>query len=119
MCIRDRLSAVRVRREKQMKRTIVPANMNRVIFTEEMRKNYTILCPQMSPIHFNLLETAFCASGYRLEVLDNDNKKAIDMGLKYVNNDACYPSLIVVGQIMDALLSGKYDLDKTCLLYTS
>ena len=114
--IRSLLSAVRVRREKQMKRTIVPANMNRVIFTEEMRKNYTILCPQMSPIHFNLLETAFCASGYRLEVLCNDNKKAIDMGLKYVNNDACYPSLIVVGQIMDALLSGKYDLDKTAVL---
>ncbi|MDO5422523.1 MAG: acyl-CoA dehydratase activase-related protein [Eubacteriales bacterium] len=114
--IRSLLSAVRVRREKQMERTIVPANINRVLFTEEMRKTYTILCPQMSPIHFGLLEAAFCASGYRLEVLGNDNKKAVDVGLKYVNNDACYPSLIVVGQIMDALLSGKYDLSKTAVL---
>ncbi|MDY3918036.1 MAG: acyl-CoA dehydratase activase-related protein, partial [Candidatus Limivivens sp.] len=114
--IRSLISAIRVRREKKTKRTIVPANINRVIFTEEMRKNYTILCPQMSPIHFGILEAAFCASGYRLEVLGNDNKKAVDVGLKYVNNDACYPSLIVVGQIMDALLSGNYDLDKTAVL---
>ncbi len=67
-----------------------------------MRKNYTILCPQMSPIHFDLLEPAFHASGYNVEVLPNDNKQAVDVGLKYVNNDACYPSLMVVGQIMDA-----------------
>ena len=68
-----------------------------------MRKDYTILCPQMSPVHFSLLEAAFNANGYHLEVLPNDNKHAVDVGLKYVNNDACYPSLIVVGQIMDAL----------------
>ena len=69
--------------------------------------------PQMSPIHFELLEPAFNASGYNLQVLPNDNKQAVDVGLKYVNNDACYPSLIVVGQIMTALTSGKYDLNKT------
>lgn len=114
--IRSLISAIRVREQKKIKRTVVPANMKRVVFTEEMRKNYTILCPQMSPIHFSLLEAAFNASGYRLEVLDNDNRSAVDMGLKYVNNDACYPSLIVVGQIMDALLSGRYDLDKTAVL---
>ncbi len=73
-----------------------------------MRKQYTILCPQMSPIHFELLEPALNASGYHLEVLPNDNKRAVDVGLKYVNNDACYPSLMVVGQIMDAILSGQY-----------
>ena len=73
-----------------------------------MRKDYTLLCPQMSPIHFELLEAAFNACGYRVEVLPNDNRHAIDMGLKYVNNDACYPSLLVIGQIMEALLSGKY-----------
>ena len=77
-----------------------------------MRKNYTILCPQMSPIHFELLEPAFRACGYNMEVLPNDNKQAVDVGLKYVNNDACYPSLIVVGQIMEAILSGKYDTDQ-------
>ena len=81
-----------------------------------MRKDYTILCPQMSPFHFSLLQAAFNSCGYNLEVLPNDNKHAVDVGLKYVNNDACYPSLIVVGQIMDALLSGKYDLNKTAVV---
>ena len=114
--IRSLLAAIRVREQKQLTRTIVPSNINRVIFTEEMRENYTILCPQMSQIHFGMLETAFCASGYKLVVLDNDNKNAVDVGLKYVNNDACYPSLMVVGQIMDAVLSGKYDLSKTAIL---
>ena len=83
-----------------------------------MRKDYTILCPQMSPVHFELLEPAFRAAGYNIDVLPNDNKQAVDMGLKYVNNDACYPSLIVVGQIMDALLSGKYDLNHTAVIIT-
>ena len=81
-----------------------------------MRKDYTILCPQMSPIHFDLLEPAFAASGYNIEILPNDNKQAVDVGLKYVNNDACYPSLMVVGQIMDAILSGRYDTDKIAVI---
>lgn len=76
-----------------------------------MKETYTILCPQMSPIHFDLIEPAFRASGYKIEVLPNDNRDAVNVGLKYVNNDACYPSLMVVGQIMDAILSGKYDTD--------
>ena len=114
--VRSLLAAIRVRKEKPTERSIVPANINRRIFTEDMRKNYTILCPQMSPIHFGLLEAAFCASGYRLEVLNSGEQASVDLGLKYVNNDACYPSLIVVGQIMDAILSGRYDLDKTAVL---
>ena len=116
--IRSLLSAIRVREKKQEARTIRPTNLNRVIFTEEMRKDYTILCPQMSPIHFELLQPAFRACGYNFEVLDNDNRHAVDVGLKYVNNDACYPSLCVVGQIMDALLSGKYDLHKVAVVIT-
>ena len=83
-----------------------------------MRKNYTILCPQMSPIHFELLEPAFQAAGYHLVILDNDNRAAVNVGLKYVNNDACYPSLMVVGQIMDAVTSGKYDMNKTAIIIT-
>lgn len=114
--IRSLLSAIRVREERQIEREIQPSSFERVIFTEEMRKDYTILCPQMSPIHFELLEAAFQACGYHLEVLDNDNRTAVDTGLKYVNNDACYPSLIVVGQIMDAVLSGKYDTDKLAVV---
>ena len=83
-----------------------------------MRKDYTILCPQRSPIHFDILQPAIRSCGYNLEVLPNDNKQAVDVGLKYVNNDACYPSLMVVGQIMDAVLSGKYDTDKLAVIIT-
>ncbi len=116
--IRSLLAAIRVRekKEREESRKILPSNFNRVVFTEEMRKNYTILCPQMSPIHFELLEPAFRSAGYNLVVLGNDNRSAVDVGLKYVNNDACYPSLMVVGQIMDAVLSGKYDMEKTAVL---
>ena len=116
--IRSLLAAIRVREKKQCgsERMIVPSNYNRTVFTKEMRKNYTILCPQMSPIHFDLLRPAFWAAGYRIDVLGNDNHTAVDVGLKYVNNDACYPSLIVVGQIMNAVLSGKYDMTKTAIL---
>lgn len=114
--IRSLLSALRVKKKLHVCRTTLPSNYKRVIFTEEMRKNYTILCPQMSPIHFELLQPAFRASGYNIVVLDNDGKSAVNMGLKYVNNDACYPSLMVVGQIMDAILSGKYDLTRTAVI---
>ena len=117
--IRSLISAIRVRKQHgQEERKIIPANIDRVVFTKEMRKNYTILCPQMSPIHFKMLESAMNASGYHIELLKNDNRKAIDVGLKYVNNDACYPSLMVVGQVMEALLSGKYDLDHTAVIMT-
>ena len=116
--IRSLLSAIRVREKMNKQRTIRSSAIDKVQFTEEMRKNYTILCPQMSPIHFEILEPAFNACGYNFVVLDNDNKHSVDVGLKYVNNDACYPSLLVVGQIMEALLSGKYDLDKTAIIMT-
>ncbi len=116
--IRSLLSAIRVKEKQNKQRTIRTSAINKVQFTEEMRKEYTILCPQMSPIHFDILEAAFCACGYHFEVLPNDNRRAVDVGLKYVNNDACYPSLMVVGQIMDALLSGKYDLNKVAVIMT-
>ncbi|MCR5279054.1 MAG: 2-hydroxyacyl-CoA dehydratase [Lachnospiraceae bacterium] len=116
--IRSLLSAVRVREMRHHVRTTGPANYNRVIFTEEMKKNYTLLAPQMSPIHFGLLETAFNYGGYNMVIPDVDTKTAIDLGLKYVNNDACYPSLLVTGQLMGGLLSGKYDLNRTALIIT-
>ena len=116
--VRSLLAALRVREHRRQKREIQPANIAKIPFTREMRKDYTILCPQMSPIHFSLLEPAFRASGYHIEVLPNDNKQAVDTGLKYVNNDACYPSLMVVGQIMDAILSGRYDTNKLAVIIT-
>lgn len=114
--IRSLLSAIRVREKLGKHRTIRSSAIEKVPFTEEMRKDYTIICPQMSPIHFEILQPAFNACGYNFVVLGNDNKHSVDVGLKYVNNDACYPSLLVVGQIMEALLSGKYDLNKTAII---
>ncbi|MCI5953721.1 MAG: 2-hydroxyacyl-CoA dehydratase [Lachnospiraceae bacterium] len=116
--VRSLLSAIKVREKMKKERTIRSSAIEKVPFTEEMRKEYTIICPQMSPIHFEILEPAFNACGYNFVVLDNDNKHSVDVGLKYVNNDACYPSLLVVGQIMEALLSGKYDLNKTAIIMT-
>ena len=90
----------------------------RVIFTEEMKKEYTIIGPQMSPIHFRILQKAFQSGGYNFVVLDAVDPKAVEAGLKYVNNDACYPSLLVAGQMISALESGKYDLKKVALIIT-
>ena len=116
--VRSLIAAIRIRDQKNTRRNIRSTAIKKVPFTVEMRKNYTILCPQMSPIHFDLLEPAVRACGYNLVILPNDNRRAVDFGLKYVNNDACYPSLFVVGQIMEALDSGKYDLDRTAVLMT-
>ncbi|MBR2527151.1 MAG: 2-hydroxyacyl-CoA dehydratase [Blautia sp.] len=116
--VRSLLAALRAKEAQHKKRQILPSSIEKVPFTKEMRQDYTILCPQMSPVHFTLLQAAFRACGYHLEVLPNDNKQSIDVGLRYVNNDACYPSLIVVGMIMDALHSGKYDIDKTAVIMT-
>jgi predicted CoA-substrate-specific enzyme activase len=89
---------------------------NRVVFTKEMRKKHTILSPQMSPIHFQFVQEAFNSSGYNLEILPSVDTKAVDEGLKYVNNDACYPTIIVVGQIIAALKSGEYDIENTSVI---
>ena len=114
--IRSLIAALRVRDRKHYHRTIRTSAYERVLFTREMKnEGYRILCPQMSPIHFDFLAPAISAFGYNVELLTNDNRAAIDMGLKYVNNDACYPSLCTIGQIMEALHSGKYDLDRTAI----
>ncbi len=114
--IRSLLAAIRVREKKKTTRTVMPSSYERVVFTEEMRKNYTILCPQMSPIHFDLLEPAFRTAGYNLVIPSIPARECVDVGLKYVNNDACYPSLIVVGQLMAAISSGNFDMNQTAIL---
>ena len=116
--IRSLLSALKERQNKQPLTKLTSSAYERVIFTKEMRKEYTILVPQMSPIHFEFLEPAFRSCGYNIDILPNPNRSAVDTGLRFVNNDACYPSLIVVGQLMEALASGKYDKDKVALLMT-
>lgn len=87
-------------------------------FTEDMKKTHTILVPDMLPVHFSLLISIFESSGYKLELLTNDSRRVVDEGLKNVHNDTCYPALLVIGQFMDALKSGKYDVNKTALLIT-
>ena len=117
--VRSLIAALRVREQHGAHRSRSNSSQPRVEFTKEMREEgYTILAPQMSPIHFQFLEPVFRQFGYHFVILKNDDRAAVDAGLQYVNNDACYPSLIVVGQVMDALLSGKYDLDRTAVLMT-
>ncbi len=91
--------------------------VKKVLFTKEMKDNeYTILCPQLAPIHFELLEPAAKASGYNLKILNECTENTVDIGLRYVNNDACYPAILTTGQMIEALQSGKYDLNKTALI---
>ena len=91
-------------------------NIYKVPFTKEMKKDYTILIPQMAPIHFELLESAVKSCGYNVKLLNECTSKTVDIGLKYVNNDACYPSILTTGQMIEALQSGKYDVNKTALI---
>jgi predicted nucleotide-binding protein (sugar kinase/HSP70/actin superfamily) len=88
-------------------------------FTKEMKKQrYTILSPQMAPIHFELLIKVFAHAGYNFELLPSVDPGAVDAGLKYANNDICYPSILVTGQIMEAVMSGRYDMDHTAIIIT-
>lgn len=91
---------------------------NRIEFTKEMKSDYTILMPNMADIHFSLLKNIFPHYGFRAELLKNSGQAIVDVGLKYVHNDTCYPALLVIGQLIDALKSGKYDLAKTAVLIT-
>ena len=89
-----------------------------VPFTEEMRKTHTILVPGMLPLHFSLMQAALASCGYKVEVLQDTGREVIETGLKYVNNDICYPALLVIGQLLHALESGKYNLEQTALMIT-
>ncbi|HIT19084.1 MAG TPA: 2-hydroxyacyl-CoA dehydratase [Candidatus Fimivivens faecavium] len=90
----------------------------RVLFTKEMKKTHTILVPSMAPIHFAIVKNVLVSYGYRIELLDNQGPSVVQEGLKYVHNDTCYPALLVIGQMIDALNSGKYDVDHTALIIT-
>jgi predicted nucleotide-binding protein (sugar kinase/HSP70/actin superfamily) len=92
--------------------------IERIEFTKEMKKDYTILIPNMLDVHFKLLLNVFRSHGYKMELLNNSDASIITNGLKYVHNDTCYPALVVIGQMLDALNSGKYDLNKTALMIT-
>ena len=114
--IRSLMAAIEGRRQSRPAVKNVPSSLKRIIFTKEMKKEHTIMVPQMSPIHFELLTEAFRTEGYKAELLPPVDKNAIDKGVKYVNNDACYPAIVVIGQILAALDSGQYDLDRTSVM---
>ena len=117
--IRSLISAVKVREKKGVLPNPVSSAYHRELFTKEMMDDrYTVLAPNMSPIHFSMLMPAFSKSGVNFVTLPDPEKSAVDVGLKYVNNDACYPSILVVGQLIEELQSGKYDLNKTALAIT-
>ena len=117
--IRSLLAAMEQRRRRKRERQIVPAAYHRTEFTKKMfDEGYTILAPKMSPIHFDILQPAMHRYGYHVVMLENDGRSAIETGLRFVNNDACYPSIITVGQMMEAVLSGKYDTDRLALAMT-
>ena len=115
--IRSLIASMKKReKEKIQEKADGDYGLKKKIFTKEMRKDYTILIPQMAPIHFELLEAAVRSSGYNVELLRECTMKTVETGLKYVNNDACYPSILVTGQMIEALQSGKYDVNKTALI---
>ncbi len=116
--IRSLLSAMKVREKKNFKPVKCSTAINRVEFTKDMRDDYTVLCPQMSPIHFKMLQAAMKHFHVNFIMLPDATKHTIDEGLRFVNNDACYPSIIVVGQLMEAIQSGKYDVDKLAVAIT-
>ncbi|MDR1913661.1 MAG: acyl-CoA dehydratase activase-related protein, partial [Clostridiales bacterium] len=114
--VRSLFAALNERRDN---REIIPVHRPaRRMFTKEMRKRHTVLCPQMSPVHFDLLNETLVSCGYNVVMMEGIDKSCVDTGLKYVNNDACYPALIVVGQIMNAIQSGKYDTDNLSVMIT-
>jgi len=114
--VRSLIAAIKERDRRGFTPKRLYKNPGRVIFTKEMKKNHTILAPQMSPIHFQFLQPGFAKAGYNIEVLPSVDKEAINEGLRYVNNDACYPTIIVVGQLMLALKSGRYVLNNTSVI---
>ncbi len=116
--IRSFKAAVEDRARAKIAEQAAATTGSRIIFTKEMKKTYTILCPQFSPIHFNFIEGAFRSEGYNLVLLREADQDSINEGVKYVNNDACYPTIMVVGQLIQALKSGKYDLNDTAVAIT-
>lgn len=111
--IRSLIAAVKEREKRDGNSPAGPLTGQRVLFTKEMKPGHTMLIPQLAPLHFPFIEAAFRAEGYRAELLPQVERSAVETGLKYVNNDACYPSIMVVGQVLAALQSGKYDLERT------
>jgi predicted CoA-substrate-specific enzyme activase len=114
--IRSLLAALRDRKNRQASPSPATIYKGSPPYTEAMRKTHTILIPQLSPIHFQFVAPVFRAEGYLAEQLPKVDREAVELGLRHVNNDACFPAIVVVGQLMQAVRSGRYDLDRLALM---
>ncbi|MFA9397565.1 MAG: acyl-CoA dehydratase activase-related protein, partial [Clostridiaceae bacterium] len=118
--IRIRIRSLKAAIDERERKKVVLQKVNiykdKAIFTKENKKNYTILAPNMSPIHFDMIRPVFESEGYNVVILPGVDPGSVDEGVKYVNNDACYPAIITIGQIMKALKSGQYDLNNTAVM---
>ena len=119
---RIRIRSLRAAMSERTKNEIKPEPFAkpyiRTLFTKEMKRDYTLLIPQMSPIHFQFVEAALREEGYRAVLMPSVDKDAVEEGLRYINNDACYPTIVALGQIIHELKSGKYDLDRTAVIFS-
>ncbi len=97
---------------------LVYDNTGRLLFTKEMKEEYTLLMPQMLPVHFGMMKKLLECEGYKVDMLTTNHRGIVDEGLKYVHNDTCYPALLVIGQLIDAVKHGGYDPHKVGLLIT-
>ena len=104
--------------EHHLMAELIYNEQGRLLFTEEMKNEYTILVPQMLPIHFELIVKIFNNHGYKMKLLTSTGRRIVDEGLRNVHNDTCYPALLVIGQMLDALKSGEYDINKTAVMIT-
>lgn len=114
--IRSLIAAIKMKEQKRCN-TTKTYNFIRPEYTAEMQKQkYTLLCPNMSPFHFDYLEAVMRGAGYNAVLMRNNTQEAKDKGIKFVNNDVCYPATIITGQIIDEVLSGKYDTNKLAVV---
>ncbi|WP_461205955.1 acyl-CoA dehydratase activase-related protein [Clostridium sp. DL1XJH146] len=118
--IKIRMRSLKAAIDERERKNVIPKKVdmykNKAFFTKENKKNYTILAPNMSPIHFDFIKPVFQSEGYNLVILPGVDPGSVEEGVKHVNNDACYPAIITIGQIMKALKSGEYDLDNTAVI---
>ena len=122
----NNLGAIRIRirsliasmnkRTKIQPKCVGKYEIQKVEFTKEMKKDYTILVPQMAPIHFEIFEKVLQSEGYKVKLLRESTAHTVETGLKYVNNDACYPSILTIGQLLEEVESGNYDTNKLALM---
>ena len=116
--LRSLKAAMKEREENNIKAENIEVKKIPYVKNTKLNTKHTLLAPQMSPVHFQFVQEAFNSSGWNVVILQDTNREVIEEGLKYVHNDACYPAIIVIGQLIKALKSGEYDLKNTSVAIT-